>query len=58
MVSWASWPLRPILMARGIDQTTILTQKLADLGVDLIDVSSGGNDLRGNIKVGPSYRAY
>ncbi|WVR07034.1 hypothetical protein IAU60_004073 [Kwoniella sp. DSM 27419] len=40
----------------GIDQTTILTQRLADLGVDLIDVSSGGNDLRQKVKVGPSYQ--
>ncbi|WWC70215.1 uncharacterized protein I206_104165 [Kwoniella pini CBS 10737] len=44
---WAWW---------GIEQTTILTQKLADLGVDLIDVSSGGNDLRQKVKVGPSYQ--
>ncbi|KAK6910099.1 hypothetical protein I203_104130 [Kwoniella mangroviensis CBS 8507] len=44
---WAWW---------GIDQTTYLTQKLADLGVDLIDVSSGGNDLKGRVKVGPSYQ--
>ncbi|WWC94179.1 hypothetical protein V866_001018 [Kwoniella sp. B9012] len=44
---WAWW---------GIDQTTYLTQKLADLGVDLIDVSSGGNDLKGKVKVGPSYQ--
>ncbi|KAK4683984.1 hypothetical protein P7C73_g6224, partial [Tremellales sp. Uapishka_1] len=40
----------------GIEQTTILTQKLADLGVDLIDVSSGGNDLKGDIKLGPGYQ--
>jgi 2,4-dienoyl-CoA reductase-like NADH-dependent reductase (Old Yellow Enzyme family) len=44
---WAWW---------GLEQTTILTQKLADIGIDLIDVSSGGNDLRGQIAVGPSYR--
>ncbi|RXK36413.1 oxidoreductase [Tremella mesenterica] len=40
----------------GLDQTTLFTQKLADAGVDLIDVSSGGNDLRGKIAVGPSYQ--
>lgn len=44
------------LTNRGLEQTTIFTQKLADLGVDLVDVSSGGNDLRQKIKVGPSYR--
>jgi hypothetical protein len=53
-------PARPycamLTLYRGIEQTTILTQRLADIGVDLIDVSSGGNDLRGEIKVGPSYR--
>ncbi len=43
-------------MCRGIDQTTILTQKLADIGIDLIDVSSGGNDTRQKIDVQPSYR--
>jgi len=44
------------LMSRGIEQTTILASKLKELGVDMLDVSSGGNDLRGKIKVGPSYR--
>jgi hypothetical protein len=43
-------------MNRGIEQTTILATKLKELGVDMLDVSSGGNDLRGKIKVGPSYR--
>jgi hypothetical protein len=45
-----------LMVFRGIEQTTILARKLADLGIDLIDVSSGGNDLRGKIKLGPSYR--
>lgn len=40
----------------GIEQSTILATKLRDLGVDLIDVSSGGNDSRQQIKVGPKYR--
>jgi broad specificity phosphatase PhoE len=44
------------LTIRGIEQTTILASKLKELGVDLLDVSSGGNDLRAKIKVGPSYR--
>jgi hypothetical protein len=44
------------LINRGIEQTTILATKLKELGVDMLDVSSGGNDLRGKIKVGPSYR--
>ncbi|WVQ99389.1 hypothetical protein IAU59_006522 [Kwoniella sp. CBS 9459] len=46
---WAWW---------GIEQTTLLTQRLADLGVDLIDVSSGGNDLRQKIKLGPGYQLH
>ena len=48
--------MRMKLMNRGIEQTTILAGKLKELGVDLLDVSSGGNDLRAKIKVGPSYR--
>lgn len=40
----------------GIEQTTILAQKLRDLGVDLIDVSSGGNYVGQKIPVGPSYQ--
>lgn len=40
----------------GIEQTTILAAKLRDLGVDLLDVSSGGNDRRQKIDVGPKYR--
>lgn len=44
---WAWW---------GLEQTTIFAEKLRDLGIDLLDVSSGGNDLRGKIKVGPKYQ--
>ncbi|KIR67195.1 oxidoreductase [Cryptococcus bacillisporus CA1873] len=44
---WAWW---------GIEQTTIFVGKLAELGVDLVDVSSGGNDLRQKIAPGPSYQ--
>ena len=49
-----AWQLNDI--CRGLEQTTIFTQRLADVGIDLIDVSSGGNDTRQKIKVGPSYR--
>lgn len=51
-----SFRLAQLVVCRGIDQTTILTQKLADIGIDLIDVSSGGNDTRQKIDVQPSYR--
>lgn len=44
------------MMIRGIEQTTAFVGKLAELGVDLVDVSSGGNDLRQKIAPGPSYR--
>ncbi|WVQ82154.1 hypothetical protein IAT38_004282 [Cryptococcus sp. DSM 104549] len=44
---WAWW---------GIEQTTVLAKKLAEAGVDLLDVSSGGNDLRQKVKVGPAYQ--
>ncbi|AAW40788.1 oxidoreductase, putative [Cryptococcus deneoformans JEC21] len=40
----------------GIEQTTAFVGKLAELGVDLVDVSSGGNDLRQKIAPGPSYQ--
>lgn len=41
---------------RGIQQTTILAQKLKDIGIDLIDVSSGGNYAGQKIPVGPGYQ--
>ncbi|KAI5453560.1 hypothetical protein NCC49_005386 [Naganishia albida] len=40
----------------GIQQTTILAQKLKDIGIDLIDVSSGGNYAGQKIPVGPGYQ--
>lgn len=40
----------------GIEQTTIFAQKLKDIGIDLLDVSSGGNDVRGGYPVGPNYQ--
>lgn len=40
----------------GIEQTTIFAEKLRDIGIDLLDVSSGGNDSRQQIDVGPKYQ--
>ncbi|KAL1405417.1 hypothetical protein Q8F55_009048 [Vanrija albida] len=40
----------------GKEQTALLAKELHALGVDLLDVSTGGNDLRGKIKVGPDYQ--
>ncbi|WVQ72405.1 hypothetical protein IAR50_001957 [Cryptococcus sp. DSM 104548] len=40
----------------GIEQTTLFVKKLAEAGVDLVDVSSGGNDLRQKIVAKPSYQ--
>ncbi|KAJ9094046.1 hypothetical protein QFC21_006147 [Naganishia friedmannii] len=40
----------------GIQQTTIMAQKLKEMGIDLIDVSSGGNYAGQKIPVGPSYQ--
>ena len=45
--SWASW---------GIEQSIILAQKLKDLGVDFLDVSSGGNFSKQQIPIGPGYQ--
>ncbi|CAF1013046.1 unnamed protein product [Didymodactylos carnosus] len=39
-----------------IDDTLILTEKLLDLGVDIIDTSSGGNSSKQVIKVGLGYQ--
>lgn len=44
---WAWW---------GLEQTTMYAEKLRDVGVDLLDVSSGGNDPRGEYKIGPGYQ--
>lgn len=38
------------------DQTVALSRRLQDLGVDLIDVSSGGNVATATIPVGPGYQ--
>ena len=52
---WMS-PFSLMRSSRGIEQTTMFTRKLVEIGIDLIDVSSGGNDTRQNIQLGPSYR--
>ncbi|KAF9535638.1 putative NADH:flavin oxidoreductase 2 [Crepidotus variabilis] len=44
---WKQW---------GIEQTIILVGKLKELGVDLIDVSSGGNWVEQQIPLGPGYQ--
>jgi 2,4-dienoyl-CoA reductase-like NADH-dependent reductase (Old Yellow Enzyme family) len=41
---------------RGIEQATILAARLRDAGIDLLDVSSGGNDPRGVYKIKPGYQ--
>lgn len=43
---------------RGLEQTTLLAAKLRDAGVDLLDVSSAGNDPRQDIKIGPGYQVH
>ncbi|CAE7150856.1 unnamed protein product, partial [Rhizoctonia solani] len=44
---WVSW---------GIEQTIELSKLLSEEGVDLVDVSSGGNYLGQQIAVGPGYQ--
>jgi 2,4-dienoyl-CoA reductase-like NADH-dependent reductase (Old Yellow Enzyme family) len=44
---WLQW---------GVDQTVMLTGELKKLGVDLIDVSSGGNWSAQKVVVGPGYQ--
>lgn len=45
--SWQSW---------GIEQSTILAKELHKLGIDLLDVSSGGNYSKQAITVKPGYQ--
>ena len=45
--SWLQW---------GVEQTILLTKELKKLGVDLIDVSSGGNWSAQKVLVGPGYQ--
>lgn len=40
----------------GKEQSALLAKELHALGIDFLDVSTGGNDLRGKIKVGPDYQ--
>ena len=40
-----------------IDDTIRLAEVLADMGVDLLDVSSGGNHPKQKLKTGPGYQA-
>ena len=39
-----------------VDETVALSRELAGLGVDLVDVSSGGNEPHQRIDVGPGYQ--
>lgn len=40
----------------GIEQSKLFLQELIKRGVALVDVSSGGNDVRQAITVGPDYQ--
>ena len=44
---WLQW---------GVEQTVLLTGELNKLGVDLVDVSSGGNLSTQKVVVGPGYQ--
>lgn len=46
---WKQW---------GIEQSTILVKKLEELGVDLVDCSTGGNWVKQKIPIGPGYQVY
>jgi 2,4-dienoyl-CoA reductase-like NADH-dependent reductase (Old Yellow Enzyme family) len=45
--SWTSW---------GVEQSIVLAKELHKLGVDLLDVSSGGNFSGQQITIGPGYQ--
>lgn len=40
-----------------VEESARLAVLLVDRGVDLLDVSTGGNDARGHPKAGPGYQA-
>ena len=48
---------KPDMESWKIEDTVRLAEILADSGVDLLDVSSGGNDPSQKIKSGPAYQA-
>jgi len=45
--NWLSW---------GIEQTKVFAEEIQKIGVDLVDVSSGGNYLKQKIPIGPGYQ--
>lgn len=51
---WMEWTGKP---SWDLEQTKRLAALLPDLGVDLLDVSSGGNNPQQRIKVHPYYQA-
>jgi 2,4-dienoyl-CoA reductase-like NADH-dependent reductase (Old Yellow Enzyme family) len=57
----AEWPEKDeagIWRQWGIEQSTILVGKLQEIGVDLVDCSSGGNWIKQNIAVKHGYQVY
>jgi hypothetical protein len=40
----------------GPEQTTLLAQELLTLGIDLLDVSSGGTSINQKITIEPGYQ--
>ena len=44
---WTQW---------GIEQSTIFVKQMYEMGIDLVDCSSGGNWARQRIPVGPGYQ--
>jgi len=45
--NWLSW---------GLEQSKIFTREMQEIGVDLVDVSSGGNYLKQEIPITPGYQ--
>ena len=45
--NWSSW---------GLEQSQILTKHLVDMGVDVLDVSTGGNYVNQKIELKPGYQ--
>jgi len=58
---WADGPERDdqgVWKQWGIEQTTVLVGKLQEIGIDLIDCSSGGNWFNQKITIKPGYQVH
>ena len=56
-ISATDWLENESYKSWRVEDTVRLAETLADIGVDLLDVSSGGNHPSQKVKTGPGYQA-